>query len=120
VVELSGSLGPRPVKRINAVVLKQSEQARGLPLSGSAIPVADELFWIALSAEPDQVSRNLQLLGEGQWFDLPILFEGGTRALLTFEKGTSGQRIFQSVLSKWIGEDIQGAEQREIPPEWDQ
>ncbi len=100
-VQFSGNLGPTPIQRVPALVLKQTEQARGQPLTGAAVPVTGELFWIALSDDPEQVAKNLQLLREGSWFDIPILFNDGTRALLTFEKGIPGDRVFEAVMSSW-------------------
>ena len=41
------------------------------------------------------MQRNLALLREGSWFDLPILFVGGQRALITFEKGIPGDKVFE-------------------------
>ena len=100
-VQFKGSLGPSPIQRVPALVLKQTEQARGQPLTGAAVPVTPDLFWIALADDPAQAARNLQLLREGSWFDIPILFNDGTRALLTFEKGIPGDRIFETVLAAW-------------------
>lgn len=100
-VQFSGALGPSPVQRVPALVLKQTEQARGQPLTGAAVPVTADLFWIALADDADQAARNLQLLRQGSWFDIPILFNDGTRALLTFEKGIPGDRIFETVLAAW-------------------
>ena len=100
-VQFQGALGPSPVQRVPALVLKQTEQARGQPLTGAAVPVTADLFWIALADDPDQAARNLRLLREGSWFDIPILFNDGTRALLTFEKGIPGDRIFETVLAAW-------------------
>jgi len=100
-VQFSGSLGPTPIQRVPALVLKQTEQARGQPLAGAAVPVTNELFWIALSDDPEQIAKNLRLLREGSWFDIPILFNDGTRALLTFEKGIPGDKVFETVMSSW-------------------
>jgi len=100
-VQFSGNLGPTPIQRVPALVLKQTEQARGQPLTGAAVPVTNELFWIALSDDPEQIAKNLQLLREGSWFDIPILFNDGTRALLTFEKGIPGDKVFETVMSSW-------------------
>lgn len=100
-VQFSGTLGGSPVQRVPALVMKQTEQARGQPLTGAAVPVTDNLFWIALSDDTEQVTRNLQLLREGSWFDIPILFTDGTRALLTFEKGIPGDKVFETVMSGW-------------------
>lgn len=100
-VQFSGELTTTPVQRVPALVMKTTEQARGQPLTGAAVPVTDDLFWIALSDEAEQVTRNEQLLRDGSWFDIPILFQDGTRALLTFEKGIPGDRVFETVMSAW-------------------
>jgi hypothetical protein len=100
-LQFQGSLGPSPIQRVPALVLKQTEQARGQPLTGAAVPVSPDLFWIALADDPAQSARNFQLLRVGLWFDIPILFKDGSRALLTFEKGIPGGRIFDRVLESW-------------------
>ncbi len=100
-VQFYGALSDSPVQRVPALVLKQTEQARGQPLAGAAVPVTNELFWIALSNEGDEVTRNVQLLREGSWFDIPILFSDQTRALLTFEKGIPGDKVFETVMANW-------------------
>jgi hypothetical protein len=100
-IQFSGALGPSAIQRVPALVLKQTEQARGQPLTGAAVPVTNELFWIALSDDQEHVARNLQLLREGSWFDIPILFSDQTRALLTFEKGIPGDKVFETVMAGW-------------------
>ena len=100
-IQFSGEFAASPIQRVPALVLKQTEQARGEPLNGAAVPVTDELFWIALSDNEEQIARNLQLLRDGSWFDIPILFNDGTRALLTFEKGIPGDQVFETVMSAW-------------------
>lgn len=100
-VQFTGKLSPSAIERVPALVLKQTEQARGQPLTGAAVPVTGDLFWIALSNDAQQVKHNLDLLHEGSWFDLPILFSDQTRALLTFEKGVPGDKVFETVLAGW-------------------
>ena len=100
-VQFYGALSDSPIQRVPALVLKQTEQARGQPLAGAAVPVTNELFWIALSNEDADVTRNVQLLREGSWFDIPILFSDQTRALLTFEKGIPGDKVFETVMASW-------------------
>jgi hypothetical protein len=110
-IEVEGEAGlGGPIQRVPALVLKPSEQARGQALAGAAVPVTDRLFWIALSDDPDQVGRNISLLRDGSWFDMPIMFEDGQRALLTFEKGIPGDRVFETVLAEW--QDARRTEQR--------
>jgi hypothetical protein len=100
-VKFSGNLDGHTIQRVPALVLKQAEQARGQPLAGAAVSLTDSTFWIALSDDTDQALQNMKLLAEGLWFDLPILFRDGTRALLTFEKGARGERVFKEVLGEW-------------------
>jgi hypothetical protein len=100
-IQFTGVLGASPIQRVPALVLKQTEQARGEPLAGAAVQVTPELYWIALSDDAEQVERNIQLLRDGSWFDIPILFNDQTRALITFEKGIPGDRVFETVMSTW-------------------
>lgn len=100
-VNFNGKLSESAIQRVPALVLKQTEQARGQPLAGAAVPVTNELFWIALSNDQDEVVRNVQLLREGSWFDIPILFADQTRALITFEKGIPGDKVFETVMASW-------------------
>jgi hypothetical protein len=100
-VQFNGKLSESAIQRVPALVLKQTEQARGQPLAGAAVPVTNELFWIALSNDEDEVVRNVQLLREGSWFDIPILFADQTRALITFEKGIPGDKVFETVMASW-------------------
>ena len=96
-----GAISGAQIERIPALVVKPNEQARGQPLTGAAVPVTDTLFWIALSNDAEQESQNLALMRDGAWFDMPILFADGTRALITFEKGIPGDQVFETVLAGW-------------------
>jgi hypothetical protein len=100
-VEFYGALGTVAIERVPALVPKQTEQARGDALVGTDARVTKGLFWIALSDDANDVARNMTLLREGEWFDIPILFVDQTRALLTFEKGLSGNRVFETVMAAW-------------------
>jgi len=90
-----------PLERVPALLLKPTAQARGNRLIGEAVPVTENLYWIALSDRGDQVSRNLTLLREGAWFALPMLFKNGRGALISFEKGIPGDQVFEAVLAAW-------------------
>ncbi len=100
-VQFFGALSDSPIQRVPALALKQTEQARGQPLAGAVVPVTNELFWIALSKDEEEVTRNIQLLREGSWFDIPIVFSDQTHALITFEKGIPGDKVFETVMESW-------------------
>jgi hypothetical protein len=56
---------------------------------------------IALSnADPDK-ERNLQLLKERGWFDVPLVYANNRRAILALEKGTPGERVFAEAFKAW-------------------
>ncbi len=44
-------------------------------------------------------SRNLELLKERAWFDIPIVYNNGRRAILVVEKGTPGERAFKEAFA---------------------
>jgi hypothetical protein len=56
---------------------------------------------IELSASDTDVQRNIQLLKENQWFDIPIVYINGSRAILAVEKGPPGDRAFAEAFAAW-------------------
>lgn len=89
------------VRSVPRIVLKPTEEARGQPLVGAAAKVADGFFWVALSAAPNDVADNLALLRERNWIDLPLVYENGQRAIITFEKGAPGEQVFARAIAAW-------------------
>jgi hypothetical protein len=89
------------VANVPGVLMKESEQARGVPLAGLAVKVTNGFFLIGLSAVDADVQRNLQLLKERPWFDIPIVYNNGGRAILALEKGPSGDRAFADAFAAW-------------------
>jgi hypothetical protein len=47
------------------------------------------------------MQRNIQLLKERSWFDIPIVYNNGRRAILAVEKGTPGERAFEEAFKAW-------------------
>jgi hypothetical protein len=89
------------VANIPGVLMKESEQARGVPLAGLAVKVTNDFFMIGLSAVDADVQRNMQLLKDRPWFDVPIVYNNGVRAILALEKGPSGDRAFADAFAAW-------------------
>jgi hypothetical protein len=103
VVTVPANFPGRSIREVPRVVLKPAEDARGQPLIGAAAKVDNNFFWVALSGEAQDIAANTKLLQEREWFDLPLLYESGQRAIVTFEKGTPGDRVFQRALTAWAG-----------------
>jgi len=89
------------ISNVPGVLMKESEQARGVPLAGLAVKVTNGFFLIGLSAVDADVQRNLQLLKERPWFDVPIVYNNGGRAILALEKGPPGDRAFADAFAAW-------------------
>lgn len=105
IAELRFDLPPdfqgRGIDTTPGLILKQTEDARGDPLIGAVAKVSDNLFWLALSAADQDGARNIGLLKEREWIDVPIRYLNRRRAILTFEKGTPGTQVFQQALQSW-------------------
>jgi hypothetical protein len=89
------------ISNVPGVLMKQAEQTRGSPLGGAAAKVTSGYFLIGLSAVEGDMQRNLQLLKERGWFDIPIVYNNGRRAILAVEKGTPGERAFEEAFKAW-------------------
>jgi hypothetical protein len=89
------------IQNVPGVLMKQAEQTRGTPLAGLAVKVTNNFFLIGLSAVESDQQRNIQLLKERAWFDIPIVYNNNRRAILAIEKGTPGERAFAEAFAAW-------------------
>ena len=89
------------ISNVPGILMKQAEQTRGAPLAGLAVKVTSGFFLVGLSAVDSEMQRNLDLLRERSWFDIPIVYNNGRRAILAIEKGTPGERAFADAFSTW-------------------
>ena len=89
------------VQKVPGVLMKQAEQTRGVPLAGLAVPVTPGYFLIGLSSLETDMQRNVQLLKERSWFDIPIIYNNNRRAILAMEKGTPGEQAFNQAFATW-------------------
>jgi hypothetical protein len=92
------------VSNVPGILMKSNEQARGTPLAGLAVKVTDGFFLVGLSnVEADRV-RNLPLLRDRSWFDVPLVYVNQRRAIIAIEKGAPGERAFSDAFAVWGGE----------------
>lgn len=89
------------IQNVPGILMKQAEQTRGAPLAGLAVKVTSGFFLVGLSAVEADMQRNLQLLKERAWFDIPIVYNNGRRAILALEKGNPGERAFEEAFKAW-------------------
>jgi hypothetical protein len=89
------------VASVPGIMMKQSEQAPGTPLAKLAVKATNSVFTIELSGFDADVQRNVQLLKESRWLDIPIVYVNGTRAIMAIEKGSPGDRAFVEAFAAW-------------------
>lgn len=92
------------IGNVPGVLMKSNEQARGTPLAGYAVKVTDgpkALFLVGLSNIDSERSRNIQLLKERSWFDVPLVYVNQRRAIIAIEKGAPGERAFNEAFQAW-------------------
>ena len=89
------------IQEIRALLMKQSEQARGVQLAGLSVKVTTGYFLIGLSAAEGDVQRNIQMLKERPWFDIAIVYDDNRRAIMAVEKGAQGERVFNDAFAAW-------------------
>jgi hypothetical protein len=89
------------VGNVPGILMKSNEQARGTPLAGLAVKVTDGFFLVGLSNVDADRARNLQLLKERSWFDVPLVYTNQRRAIIAIEKGAPGERAFQDAFAAW-------------------
>jgi hypothetical protein len=89
------------VSNVPGILMKSNEQARGTPLAGLAVKVTDGFFLVGLSNVESDRARNIQLLKERSWFDIPLVYTNQRRAIIAVEKGTPGERAFTDAFAAW-------------------
>ncbi|KPL51367.1 hypothetical protein ABB55_03275 [Prosthecomicrobium hirschii] len=99
--EVPADFDNKGVSNVPGLILKQTEHSRGDPLVGAASRISAGFFWVALSKPEVEKQRNLGLLRERGWIDIPILFDNGRRGILTLEKNGDGGRVVADALTAW-------------------
>jgi hypothetical protein len=89
------------ISNVPIILMKQAEQARGVPLAGLVVKVTPTFFLVGLASSGEDAQRNIALLKERAWFDIPLVYTNGRRAILAVEKGTPGERAFNDAFAAW-------------------
>ncbi|TPW30909.1 hypothetical protein FJU08_09580 [Martelella alba] len=89
------------IDNLQRISLKETEAARGDPLVAVSAKITDNLYMVALNDFDQARNQNLTLLQDRNWIDIPVTYRNGRRALLTLEKGTTGEAIFDRAIQEW-------------------
>jgi Trypsin-like peptidase domain len=100
------------ISDVPGILMKQAERTRGVPLAARAVKVSTGFFLIGLVEIEKE--RNLALLKDRSWFDIPVVYNNNRRAILAMEKGNPGERVFAEAFKVW--EVPEHALPKKIPP----
>lgn len=89
------------VAGLPGVLLKNEELVQGTPLVGASARVVGNSFLFALSASPEDLSNNTALLTGRKWMDLALIYATGKRAIITLEKDSAAESLFNEVFATW-------------------
>jgi hypothetical protein len=83
------------------ILMKEVDGSRGSALAGLSIKVAPGVFLFGLSAERDDARHNAESLRALSRLDILVKFADGSAAIISFNKGASGERVFEAALADW-------------------
>jgi S1-C subfamily serine protease len=89
------------ISEVPGMLMKAAEQTRGVPLAGLSYKITPGFYQIALSAAEADKNRNLQLLKERAWIDVPVVYSDGRRAIIALEKGKQGIQALNEAFVAW-------------------
>jgi hypothetical protein len=89
------------IATLPGVLLKDEELVPGTALVGASARVVGNSFLFALSATPEDVELNTDLLENQRWMDLAVVYGTGRNAILTLEKDEAAQALFDEVFATW-------------------
>ena len=99
-IPASGSL-LGPVKAIDVPELRDENAPNGIRLEGLARAILDNNFIVALGQGESIVPRNLDLVRNRQWLDIPFRLAPGQYGKLVIEKGPGGDRVITDAIAAW-------------------
>lgn len=89
------------IATIDTPQMRIEDSPTGAPLAGAPVPIMPNYFLIGLSNNDKMSARNMELLRDRSWIDIPMALSSGRIAKLTFEKGPSGERAMAQAIQGW-------------------
>jgi hypothetical protein len=87
------------VKAINVPEMRRDDAPRGAPLQGMQVDIAPNVFLVGLYSSSED--KNVDMIRNLAWFDIPMSLASGKIAKVTFEKGAVGTQIINDVFTDW-------------------
>jgi hypothetical protein len=89
------------IANVPGILMRQTEETRGVLLAGLSVKVTTGFFLIRLSTVEAEKERNVELLRDRPWLDVAMKYTNNRRAILALEKGNAGERAFAEAFKAW-------------------
>ena len=89
------------VKAIDVPEMREENTPAGTRLLGLAATIAENNFLAALAQGEAVVPRNLELIRNRGWLDVPFRLGSGQYGKMVVEKGAAGDRVLNEALAGW-------------------
>ena len=89
------------VAQIQTPQMRREDVAMGDSLVGVPAPILRNYFLIGLTRGASAEARNVDMMRNRGWFDVPMLLSDQRIAKITFEKGSAGERIINEAFEAW-------------------
>ncbi|MDB5642379.1 MAG: uncharacterized protein JWN07_1696 [Hyphomicrobiales bacterium] len=94
--------GPVPgVSQISTPQMRKEDTPAGDALTGVPAPILRNFFLVGLTRGDTAATRNVDLIRNRGWIDIPMLLSDQRIAKITFEKGITGERVINEALEAW-------------------
>jgi len=87
------------VQLMSVPEMRPENAPKGTPLIGSQVDIAPNVFLVGLSGSAE--AKNVDMIRNLNWFDIPMSLANGKIAKLTFEKGAAGSQVIDDVFNEW-------------------
>lgn len=96
------------IKQIGSIQMRDENAANGDALVGATAQITDSVYLVGL-ARGDFVGRNLDLLKNRGWLDVPLALTNGRIAKFSLEKDDIGSRVIAEAITAWDQERVEAA-----------
>ncbi|WP_315835688.1 hypothetical protein [Bradyrhizobium prioriisuperbiae] len=99
--DLPRDFKPGGIQNAPGILVKPTADPRGTALKGLAVKVNDKTFLVGFSNVAAERQQNIQLLKDGQLFEIPLAYANGRNAIISLEKGPAGKAAIEQAFQTW-------------------
>jgi len=95
----AGQIGD--ASQISVPEMRGDSQLQGVALKGIAAKKGENDFIVGLTKADGTIQKNVELLRDQAWLDVPFQLASGKLAKIALEKGVPGDQLMRQALAAW-------------------